>query len=452
MAEATFPSRWWLTEPATPGIKLGGRRLEVTAKLLEVKEELRRRMRRPIPEQGWLKWVVSGFFNYHAVPPTVAPSRCSDTASRFSGNARYRSLATHATASQSGWPGWWTTGSPERVSFVRAKRALCPQTPEVGARHAGKSARTVVCPGKASMFRRGQTCRGSSQSPVVRIAEEMETKPSKPIDKTSPGEVTSYRAVTKVNALWPRKWSIPEARAATVGRRRHEQSKSDRYGWVTSAGWKRQHGDKDMPSNWRSLLVPVRNHRSKVGRITGPTGKSAEDERVAAGSVVCAGQRHDQEGSSPSGARMRGAVSKGGGNASLAGERKVWRTLYGHEGESRIQPRGPEATAPRDSGGQGVRREAESEGHAEKYRAVVDGGHPDDEPVGQRWGKVEPALWGRRRSHPPTVSRCLRTARYGRSRRDPRRTRSVLGWHREKRPYKRKRSGKRCRASRRTAE
>jgi len=36
--------------------------------------------------------------------------------------------------------------------------------------------------------------------------------------------------------------------------------------------------------------------------------------------VVCAGQRIDQEGSSPSGARMRSAVSKSGGNASLAKE------------------------------------------------------------------------------------------------------------------------------------
>jgi hypothetical protein len=36
--------------------------------------------------------------------------------------------------------------------------------------------------------------------------------------------------------------------------------------------------------------------------------------------IVCAGQRIDQEGSSPSGARMRSAVSKSGGNASLAEE------------------------------------------------------------------------------------------------------------------------------------
>jgi len=50
-------------------VKRKTRRDRMTAKLLEVKEELRRRMHRPIPEQGqWLKQVVSGFFNYHAVP------------------------------------------------------------------------------------------------------------------------------------------------------------------------------------------------------------------------------------------------------------------------------------------------------------------------------------------------------------------------------------------------
>src|SRR5208337_37 len=69
----------------------------------------------------------------------------------------------------------------------------------------GKTARPVVCPEKAGMFSREQTCRGRSQSPVVWIAEERETEPSKPIDKASQGEVTSHRAVTKVNALWPRK-------------------------------------------------------------------------------------------------------------------------------------------------------------------------------------------------------------------------------------------------------
>jgi hypothetical protein len=56
------------------------------------------------------------------------------------------------------------------------------------------------------------------------------------------------------------------------------------------------------------------------------------------------------------------------------------------------------------SGGQGVRCEAESEGHEEKYRAVIEGCHPEDELVGQGWGKVEPAIGRRRRSHSPTIN------------------------------------------------
>ena len=49
------------------------------AKLKEMKVELQRRMHQPIPEQGrWLKQVVTGFFNYHAVPtnfPALAAFR-----------------------------------------------------------------------------------------------------------------------------------------------------------------------------------------------------------------------------------------------------------------------------------------------------------------------------------------------------------------------------------------
>ena len=45
------------------------RRDRMVAKLKAVKEELRRRRHQPIPVQGaWLAQVVSGFFNYHAMP------------------------------------------------------------------------------------------------------------------------------------------------------------------------------------------------------------------------------------------------------------------------------------------------------------------------------------------------------------------------------------------------
>jgi len=36
-------------------------------------------------------------------------------------------------------------------------------------------------------------------------------------------------------------------------------------------------------------------------------------------------------------------------------------------------------------------------GFKEKHRAVIDGSDPDDVQVGQRWGEVELARWGRRR-------------------------------------------------------
>jgi hypothetical protein len=71
------------------------------------------------------------------------------------------------------------------------------------------------------------------------------------------------------------------------------------------------------------------------------------------------------------------------------------------------------------SGRQGVHCEVESEGFEEKYRAVIEGSHPVDELVGQRWGKVESALRRRRRSHSPIAPRCLQAARYGRLMRDP---------------------------------
>ena len=45
------------------------RRDRMQAKLREIKEALQQRMHQPIPEQGtWLGRVVSGYFNYHAVP------------------------------------------------------------------------------------------------------------------------------------------------------------------------------------------------------------------------------------------------------------------------------------------------------------------------------------------------------------------------------------------------
>jgi group II intron reverse transcriptase/maturase len=54
-------------------LKRKSRRDRMRAKLKDVKEELRRRMHQPIPEQGrWLAQVIRGFFAYHAVPANFA--------------------------------------------------------------------------------------------------------------------------------------------------------------------------------------------------------------------------------------------------------------------------------------------------------------------------------------------------------------------------------------------
>ena len=50
-------------------IKRRTRRDRMRAKLKMIKEEMWRRMHQPIPTQGkWLRYVVNGYFNYHAVP------------------------------------------------------------------------------------------------------------------------------------------------------------------------------------------------------------------------------------------------------------------------------------------------------------------------------------------------------------------------------------------------
>ena len=53
-------------------LKRKTRRDRMRAKLRMVKEDMRRRMHQPIPQQGkWLGHVVRGYFNYHAVPTNL---------------------------------------------------------------------------------------------------------------------------------------------------------------------------------------------------------------------------------------------------------------------------------------------------------------------------------------------------------------------------------------------
>ena len=119
-------------------IKRKSRRDRMQVKLQAIKQELRQRMHQSIPRQGrWLKQVVTGYFNYHAVP-TNGPTL---TAFRF----HVTNLATHASAAKS--EGLDDQGTDRAVGQRLAPKtadpsplagcALCSQTPKVGA----------VCPG-----------------------------------------------------------------------------------------------------------------------------------------------------------------------------------------------------------------------------------------------------------------------------------------------------------------
>ena len=79
------------------------------------------------------------------------------------------------------------------------------------------------------------------------------------------------------------------------------------------------------------------------GRSPRPTAAGVGRGRESEGLVLCARQRTGQEGSSPSGPRMRGAVSKGGGNASPAAGGRYGDTYTGTQAKAGHSQGGPGA-------------------------------------------------------------------------------------------------------------
>ena len=132
------------------------RRDRMQAKLTEIKEELRRRMHQSIPQQGrWLRQVVTGYYNYHAVPTN---SRALEAFHYHVIDLWRRTLRRRSQKDGSTW---------ERIARIAndwlpkprilhpwppplAAATLCRQTPEVGA-VCGNAARTDLCGGCAVM-------------------------------------------------------------------------------------------------------------------------------------------------------------------------------------------------------------------------------------------------------------------------------------------------------------
>ena len=72
----------------------------------------------------------------------------------------------------------------------------------------------------------------------------------------------------------------------------------------------------------------------------------------------------------------------------------------------------------------------ESEGHEEKYRAVIEGEILQMNRSAKDGARLSLHYEGEGVTHPPIIPRCLRAARYGRFVCDPRRTCRVPVWQR----------------------
>src|SRR5215472_13549382 len=119
-------------------------------------------------------------------------------------------------------------------------------------------------------------------------------------------------------------WRIEPRKEECCGgrdaRNRRRQYVRHRY-----ARCRRSAGVEGPITSERKASEPERSHVwPQAAEPTGPHREGEEPKPMMHGheksdsAIVCAGQRPDWEGSRPSSARMRSAVSKSGGNASLA--------------------------------------------------------------------------------------------------------------------------------------
>jgi hypothetical protein len=78
----------------------------------------------------------------------------------------------------------------------------------------------------------------------------------------------------------------PKAEPFASGRRQHGMAQTDTRGVSLRRGGRDSTMARACRATGETVFVPLRNRRSRVGRITGATGKAIEGETVAARLVV----------------------------------------------------------------------------------------------------------------------------------------------------------------------
>ena len=155
------------------------------AKLTEIKEELRRRMHQPIPEQGqWLAQVVRGFFAYHAVPTNFPALRA------FHHHVTVSWLRTLQRRSQKDRTTW------QRIAKIASDYLPQPTTlhpwpqmrfaaPKVGAA-CGNSARAVLCGGRSVTTVPTVNVDGLALASLISVVRQTRRFAGKPLRRSAP--------------------------------------------------------------------------------------------------------------------------------------------------------------------------------------------------------------------------------------------------------------------------
>jgi hypothetical protein len=117
-------------------------RKRLLAKLKELKEELRKRWHQPVDELGrWLRSVVQGYFNYHAVPGNLASLKSFRLeVSKRAGCERFGVVARKVGCRGRSSRLWSNAGSLFPRSFILIP--TCASTPNI----CGRSRMQESCP------------------------------------------------------------------------------------------------------------------------------------------------------------------------------------------------------------------------------------------------------------------------------------------------------------------
>jgi hypothetical protein len=116
-------------------------RKRLLAKLKELKEELRKRWHQPVDELGrWLRSVVQGYFNYHAVPENLASLKAFGSKSANDGCGRFVIAVRKAGCRGRCLRHWSNAGSLFPRYFILIP--TCASTPNI----CGRSRMQESCP------------------------------------------------------------------------------------------------------------------------------------------------------------------------------------------------------------------------------------------------------------------------------------------------------------------